>query len=255
MSDPLKHVQDGQPMKISARTFNTVLDMAKIVQRRKFTDNGPPINDASFRNLIKVKNDSGSDVDRFGVLGIDAPLILPSEDLDEFQTRIFLSCVSPSAASHRGQFVVCLDAIPDGETGRAFAYGVCPAYVNVNDASHMTCDVKNSDATQLDSMASGGSARILWKESGTGSKWCEIRIGDTAVPHKVWGNFDDPLSECDASVSATATKSNPPGISGTVTLYNDGGFIGADGGWFVASEDSDGRLVIDNCQCTIPVCE
>lgn len=254
MPEDFRHVHPNYQLKISAPTWNAILDSALAHRQGRLGNVGQGAARANhWGNLVEIKNNSGSNVDRFGVLGIDGPIITPSTNLDEFKLRIYLSGTTPSSSSHKGKFVVCRDAIPDGDTGKAWIAGVCPAYVNINSTSDETCDVKDSNASQLDS-TNGGSAQILWKDSGTGPLWCLIRFGTAPIGRKIWGNLADPLGECDATVGGTITNANPPGLSGSVTLYNDGGFIGADGGWFVASEDSDGRFVIDNCQCTIPEC-
>lgn len=179
MPEDFRHVTAGQPIIISAPTWNAHQDAAKAFRQGRLGNVGQRAAQGNqWGNLVEVRNDTGSDVDRFGVLGIDDVAIDPSTNLDEFQARIYLIGVTPSLSSHKGKFVVCRDAIPDGETGKAWISGVCPAYVNINDADDTSCDVKDGDATQLDSSPGTGSAQILWKESGTGSKWAIIRFID-----------------------------------------------------------------------------
>ena len=54
--------------------------------------------------------------------------------------------------------------------------GVVPTQIDVTDEDHDYAVAKASDSTQLSS-ATGGTAQILWKESGTGTKWAVVRLG------------------------------------------------------------------------------
>ena len=84
----------------------------------------------------------------------------------------------PAAADHIGNFVILLEPAA-GEIGRACISGVCPVRVDVNDEDDQFADVKDGEATMLES-APTGSARIIWKESGTGTKWAVVRLGGGA---------------------------------------------------------------------------
>jgi hypothetical protein len=128
--------------------------------------------------IVMVKNNSGSDVARFGVLGIDGALVDPATNADEFAARVVLKGITPTDADHTGKFVVLLESVKSGDVARAYISGVCPAKVDVIDADDTHADVKNSDRASLESRA-GGSARVLWKESGTGVKWAIVLLGDT----------------------------------------------------------------------------
>jgi len=111
------------------------------------------------------------------------------------------------------------------------AGGVVQVQIDVTDANHGYADVKASDNTKLASGASG-SAVILWKESGTGTKWAIIRIGggDKA------GSANDPAVilpsnfETETAQSDSWDRASPPsGKDGvkvrlqTRTAYNESG--------------------------------
>jgi hypothetical protein len=124
---------------------------------------------------VKIKNGSGSAVARFGVLGISDVAIHPSDNSDEWMNEIVLVGVTPTTASYTGKFAVCVGPIADGEIGLAWIDGTFPCSVNVTTAGFLRADVKNSDATKLQSGATGA-AQILWIESGTGTKNAVVRI-------------------------------------------------------------------------------
>lgn len=132
----------------------------------------------------KVKNNSGSIVPAGGVLGIDD--VVETTDAGTWIRSLpTLDGVVPTA-SHQGKFVIARQGIAAGDIGPCTSFGEAVAQVDVTDEDHAYADVKVGDVTQLSSATSGG-AQILWKESGTGTKWALIRIdgvqGTYAAPH------------------------------------------------------------------------
>ncbi|MBN1553954.1 MAG: hypothetical protein JXA11_04360 [Phycisphaerae bacterium] len=170
----LKKVQSGQPMRIKADTFNSIIDATRAYKERQQSGGRPAIREHSDSNIVLVKNASGVDAERFGVLGIDGPIILPSENLSEFENRVTFSCSTPVAGTHEGKFVVLAEPIKAGAIGKALALGVTPVQISVTAESDKYADI--GDAAKLTSGASGA-AQILWKESGTGTKWAVVRLG------------------------------------------------------------------------------
>ena len=83
-----------------------------------------------------VRNDSGSNQNRMAVLGVEAPIIDPSANEEEFRRRVALSCVAPEEGTHEGRFVVLAEPIANGKIGRAYAAGVCPVKIDVPDEEH-----------------------------------------------------------------------------------------------------------------------
>jgi len=175
MGDLSTPFRGGEELTLSARFMNAVRDT---VLAKKRTER--PIRDMpseSFRqaDIIKIKNESGSDRDRFDVLGISGLLYGPTDNLKEFKNRPNLKGTTPSLAYHRGRFAVLLEPVRSGKIGRAWVSGVCPARVEIVDPSHMYCDILDSDATKLRSTATG-SASILYP--GSGDEWAVIRFGN-----------------------------------------------------------------------------
>jgi hypothetical protein len=83
--------------------------------------------------IVLARNDSGSDRDRFDVLGIDSVVISPGDNLDAFKNRVALAGVTPDGEDHFGRFVVLLELVRAGALGLVCVSGVCPARVYVDD--------------------------------------------------------------------------------------------------------------------------
>ena len=176
-------VNPGDPFQVRASTFNTMIDAAKAWKNRQAsTAGGPTKYSPPDTDVILVQNDSGADRERFDILGIDDVVINPTDNEEEFKSRVALSGVVANPATHLGRFVVLLEPVADGKLGRACVSGVCPCEIDVIDASHKYADV-NPDSGDRYTLASRqfGGAEILWKESGTGDKWAVLRLGSSTL--------------------------------------------------------------------------
>jgi len=171
----LKKVQSGSPLVIPAQTFNAFIDAARDFQERQLGQSRTGVPD-SIGDLVLIKNASGADRDRFNILGIDGIVISPTDNLSEFQNRPALSCVAPTE-DHADKFVILAEPVKDGCIGRAWATGTCVCRVYVHKEEH-TCAYANVGIIGRLKSSSTGSARILWKESGTGLKWAVVRLGN-----------------------------------------------------------------------------
>jgi hypothetical protein len=217
--DAFKRVRQGDSMEIQAAAWNACLDAAEAAKR-----GGGGLADAvgrQFRqaDIVLVKNASGSDVSRFHVLGISGVIFTPTDSLPSFQNQVAFTGVTPTTASHAGKFLVCLDALKNGQIGRAWIAGVAQVQVNVASSSDAFCDVKNSDRTQLQS-APSGTARILWKESGTGTKWAVVRINDPSDPVRLGKTSSTWTKNTTATIDLWEGGTPPSETSSSATLAN-----------------------------------
>ena len=176
MADDMKKVIRGQPLDIPATTFNTFVDSARDYQMRQRNQTPGRTQNTHAKDTILVKNNSGSDRDRFDVLGIDGVIFTPTDNADTFKNDVALKGITPDIDDHAGKFVILAEPLKSGSIGRAFISGVCVAYVDIDDEDHTTADVKDGDATSLLS-SDDGAVSILWAESGTGDKWAVVRFG------------------------------------------------------------------------------
>lgn len=131
--------------------------------------------------FIKIRNDTGSALPRFSIVGIGDPWTTPSSGgavLDVFKTR--KTCVAAvPAESHRGKFAILVDGCAPGGVVDAIASGVvqCQIEVDTGEEDYEWADIEPGSTNVLHA-ATSGSARILWKESGTGTKWAQVRLSN-----------------------------------------------------------------------------
>jgi hypothetical protein len=182
VQNPQQRFLPGQPPPGSARAFNGFAAAARGHSRARVLNSiggggGEPVDNQ--RDIVLVLNSSGANVDRFGVLGVDVPIILPTENLNEFENRVALSCVTPTA-DHSGRFVVMLEPIANTRIGKAFISGVCVAQTDFPVGDEKFADVFPGNSAKLRGASQG--AQVLWKQGGTGSglQWTVIRLGAAA---------------------------------------------------------------------------
>ena len=174
--DVLKKVKSGDPLRISAQTFNTFIDMVKDYQGRKMQGGQFAQREFQQTGIVLVKNNSGLDCDRFSVLGIDGLVFTPTDNLEGFKNKVAFKGVTPDESVHLGKFVILQEPIKAGEIGSAWIAGFCPVQVDMINANHKFADIAEADTAALRS-GNAGAAQILWVESGTGVKWAAVQIG------------------------------------------------------------------------------
>ena len=131
--------------------------------------------------IVLVKNGSGADRQRFDVLGIDSPVITPTDNEDAFKNKVVLSGTTPSESDHLGRLAILLEPLANGKVGMACVAGVCAVHVDVQHEDHQFADIKDGDASSLQSRENGA-ATILWKETGTGLKWAVVHLAGAVPP-------------------------------------------------------------------------
>lgn len=178
--DKLKNVKPGDP--ISAEQANLI----RRLLRREVTGPGVHADSTGWHvrpsarlidRTVIVKNDSGSNLGQFAVLGIDDPVYSPDGMEVVFEERVRLEGVVPDEDVHRGRFVVLLEPANDGKDALAVVSGVVQVHVSVSDEAHEFADMVDGEMAHLKSGIEGA-AQILWKETGTGVKWAVVRIGN-----------------------------------------------------------------------------
>jgi hypothetical protein len=146
---------------VTASAWNALMDM---LDERLRSQQGANVgtSDTIRRDcMVEVRNDTGTDLDEWQVVGLGAVTTPPSELELEFIERHVLIAELPSS-THTSKFAVLQEAIPDGEIGRALVCGITIARVDVDDIEDERASVK-SGVHRFESGASGP-CRILYVE-------------------------------------------------------------------------------------------
>ena len=171
------HVVTGDKVQFSAGFINRIADLAN---ESSVVPSGT-ISSNTQAEIITIKNNTSSFVEANGILGLGDYLSessgsIPTELLMMFRSQSFaILGEEPDEDLHTGKFCILSQGLAAGEIGKAWVGGTVPVLVNVTDADHNYAELKDADSTQLKS-GSAGSAQIIWKESGTGSKWAAVRL-------------------------------------------------------------------------------
>jgi len=175
-SGKFNKVVPGQPLKFSASTYN-----AMVVAAENFADSA--FNHTESRgsgshlqnNVVLLLNSTAFNLNQSEILGIDKPLILPSQNESEFRRRFSVVGVLPDPILHSEKFVVLAEPIPKGKIGRAWISGVCQVKIDVIDESASTAGVVDQSTIAL--RTGEGNIPIIWKAQGTGLQWGAVRLG------------------------------------------------------------------------------
>ncbi len=170
------NVYPGQPLVIPAQVWNAMLDAALA---NRYGDKQKPGELPRGRSpgIIRIRNDSGAAVDRFGVLGLNGPLFTATDNLAEFQRVGAFSGVTPVPGTHEGKFAILQEPLGIGAIGSAMVSGITPVQITVSGALAAFAEIAATSAT----LANGatGSARVLSDATGSGSpRWAIVRIGE-----------------------------------------------------------------------------
>src|SRR5690349_14058570 len=108
--NPFKKVSSGDKRVIHAKAWNAMLDVVAANARMGSLEPG----DASAvlpPGIILIENDSGADVDRFGVLGISGSVFTPSNNANDFKSRVVLTGDSADETLYLGVFAIAAEPI------------------------------------------------------------------------------------------------------------------------------------------------
>jgi hypothetical protein len=212
---PLKKVQAGDPLTFPAATFNAFVDAAQGYRARGGVG-GSVAPDVLSGGVVQAWNGCSSDLDRFQVVGVSAPLYDPTTDLAAFKrSRAAVKVVEPVALAH--QFGIVQTPARVGGICQVMLAGISPVQIHVTDEDHMAAKPKAvQPSTELES-SHAGSALVLWKEPGEsspGGKWALVQFGGglvSTIKQTVRFTLDDDLFTYSPSEYATITAQYGPG--------------------------------------------
>ncbi len=175
MSDPYKKVQPGEPVEFSATAWNAFIDAAKAVRDSGMGAGGNLPSSFRDASIVRVKNETGLDLSRCSVVGLNGPLFTPTDDLNAFLREPTFRGIIPTS-SHVGKFAILLEPALQDRVAKAFVAGVCMVQVDVSSTGHDFAEVVSGETEYIESVESG-TTRILWSEGGTGIQWAIVRMG------------------------------------------------------------------------------
>ncbi len=210
MSADFRKVRPGQPLRITAKAWNRVLDT--VATQPGFAGSAGLYDRPC--HVVQIKNTTGSLVPKWGVLAITGIANDPTageSSLSQFQEVPILEGAAPSSTT-AGKFVVAVEPIAAGKFGRAAIDGVVQVKVEVVHADHRFVACGSGGLKT----AASGDGLVLWKDTGTGTdKWALVRLagGGSAAGGIVRGTFSAPWAKGSTKTVADAVTSG--------TTYSD----------------------------------
>jgi hypothetical protein len=204
-------VKAGDPLVISASEWRRIGAAVEAFERSRSSFASGPILEALEPDLVMIRNDTGDDLPRFGVVGLGVALIDPDDSEAGFLASRALEG-ELATALHGSRLAVALAPIRDGAIGPAAASGVVPVRISVaGDSDHGAARLKIGEAGFLEAHPAG-SAAVLWREGGTGEQWAIVRLGSAPVAVVAY------VGSGGISAASEASGVLTPG-SGSATVY------------------------------------
>jgi hypothetical protein len=172
--DPRQHVNPGDPIRLAASQINGLNRLLTPNAGFGMPAAGEPPTPYTW---VMAKNNTGSKVDRWGVLAITGMDISPSSSSNaegQFEKLPVVAGGTPSDTTTA--WCVAVEPIAAGKIGRVAVGGVVQVKVEVADSAHtfVRCKSSRSELKSTDN----GEGLILWKQ-GTGSgQWALVRLGN-----------------------------------------------------------------------------
>lgn len=175
-----------------------MLDAARAHREQQVSQSGSVKTERNYTTCL-VRNNSGAAVDRFGILAVGDPIILPDDSLEQFVGTIAFEGDTPTG-SDGSKWCVLLEPIPDDGIGLAVISGVIPVQVAAGSGAEDYVQPATGDTDAL-AFSSSGSALVLWEEGSGDPRWALVRLGDGAGS----GASGVTVQEQDGSPSYTST--------------------------------------------------
>jgi hypothetical protein len=220
MGFDFKRYQTGELFRVTQRTANAMVGAAEAFDRHAI-DPGEVATSPTYRfegSLLVCRNDTGADLARFDVAGLDSALITPVQNLPEFQNYPRFSLATPAVPTHVGRFGVCTEPIAAGAVGNVLVNGVVPAKVFWNVPAHAPSGFADVQSGQTYLVPSGmGAAQILWADTlspygGAGTVWALVRLGPGQ--NILTGTLHSALSDADGAALCDLVSTSGQAVAG-----------------------------------------
>lgn len=169
--DPRQHVNPGEPIRLAASQINGLNRLLNVNAGFGYP---AAVEQPTPYTWVMAKNNTGSKIERWGVLAITGMDITPGSSTNatgQFEQLPVVTGGTPSDATTA--WCVAVEPIAAGRVGRVAVGGVVQVKVEVADASHTfaKCKASTSELRSTDN----GEGLILWKGA---DQWALVRLGN-----------------------------------------------------------------------------
>jgi len=165
-----QHVEPRIKQVMTPNTFNLTMDMVRDSQANQANIGDTAIPQSGPRDVtvLRVLNNTDTDLYTGSILGIDAPGVDPNDNIAEFGYDPSLKGVLPALSDHLDKFCVLLESVPkrDGTTcfiGDAAVCGVVPVLVKMTYEWHTFARIDEGQTLAL--VSDVGGYPILWMDT------------------------------------------------------------------------------------------
>jgi hypothetical protein len=177
MGDQFRKVLPGDPLKIPAEAWNALVDLAQRQKNQKHDQFSNSEGTSRQSTLAKVRNQTGTDLNRFSIVALGTPIVTPSANLVEFKRQVSFQGLVPTATTG-GKFGVLLEPLAVNTIGTAAVAGCIITRISVGATLYNCAETIQGQNGFLQSVPHGP-ASILWIESSGAVRWAVIRFDDS----------------------------------------------------------------------------
>lgn len=199
------NVRRGDQLRLRAADFSAIQAATRRVQEAPTEIGGGRSRLlATSPTRALARNTGDDDIQRYGAVICSAPVIAPSVNEDEWGLRLALDCSIPATDDPFAWIAIATTPIAAGKFGNICVSGATQAIVVVSDSSHRFAAAK--DGEEFLQSAVGGPARILWKESGTGTKKAIVAVNGGVIAGDVASGVITAITDPGDDDGAAATQ-------------------------------------------------
>ena len=182
-----KQARSGEPLEIVATEWNSARAAGAAIAAAAQTQRLQPVDQRTRApDLIRILNDSGAAFERYDVVELTTPAVLPSDSVTGYMDGLpCLKAVVPTAPIEdvRGKIAILLEPIAAGKIGLAVCSGAVRCKLMLNDNSHTHAAPVAGELLIESTPNTGAPCEILWCEALSYSDepeevWALLRISN-----------------------------------------------------------------------------
>jgi hypothetical protein len=143
--------------------------LAKLEERDSVGMSHLPDHDEATTCLIR--NDTGDDLPWRGVVGLGPPLILPTDDEDEYLSGFVFVGTLATTPSYSAKWGLTLEPIASGDVGLVRISGIAHCYIDLSPDHVIQFAGPDSSGTVGALVSANCGARVIYRAPGTGPQY------------------------------------------------------------------------------------